>query len=165
MGLRPCWDKLSQRRNNRKRRQKKKEEDEVEKAQEKEEEEEEEAETAAAAQSVIKRFKKVLNPSPSGKHKVLQLWDSISPLSEWPTSRKLPSSGEDMGKEKSLFTAGRNVNKYHQYRNQSRQLPKTTKKNRIAVWLSYNSHVYTPRELLPHRYLHIHIHYCSIYNS
>lgn len=61
MGLRPCWDKLSQRRNNRKRRQKKKEEDEVEEAQEKEEEEEEAAETAAAAQSVIKRFKKVLN--------------------------------------------------------------------------------------------------------
>lgn len=61
MGLRPSWDKLSQRRNNRKRRQKKKEEDEVEEAQEKEEEEEEAAETAAAAQSVIERFKKVLN--------------------------------------------------------------------------------------------------------
>lgn len=61
MGLRSSWDKLSQRRNNRKRRPKKKEEVEVEEAQEKEEEEEEAAETAAAAQSVIKRFKKVLN--------------------------------------------------------------------------------------------------------
>ena len=124
--------KLSQRRNIRKRRQKKKEEDEVEEVQEKEEEEE----AAAAAQSVNESFKKVFSP--------LAIWktQSITALRFYLSTmrvtniKKSTEFCEDMGKEKSPFTAGGNVKKYNPYRNQNRQISKTTKKNKIAIWLS-----------------------------
>lgn len=110
----------------RKRRQKKKE-DEVEEVQKKEEEEKAAA-AAAAAQSVTKSFKKVFNS--------LIIWKipSITALRFHLTTVRVANIKnttkfcENMGKEKSLFTAGGSVNKYNHYRNQSRHISKTTKK-------------------------------------
>lgn len=91
---------------------------------------------------------------PFGKYKAIQLWDSISPLSEWSASRKLRSAGEDVGKGKSLFTASWNGNKWKHSSNQYSCFSKATRKTRIAIWLSQTTRVYAPKEfeLIPWRY-------------